>query len=115
VVRRLSILVIAILVGAAAPARAWCEATCIAPVDATSHCPSHEQPSNDAPALTAAINAECPAIETARPVAAKLTIGIQATPSPKHPARMASARVRALPIRHVRALPVFDADVPLRI
>src|SRR6188474_774425 len=68
-VKRWSILFVALLVGAAAPARAWCEATCLATAhqeSAKPHCPSHE-PSSNSPTMAAAKGADCPALESARP------------------------------------------------
>jgi len=73
-VKRWSILFVALLVGAAAPARAWCEATCLATAhqeSAKPHCPSHE-PSSNSPTMAAAKGADCPALESARPTQAKL-------------------------------------------
>jgi hypothetical protein len=85
-VNRLPILVIALLVGAAAPARAWCEATCLEPAvseSAKPHCPSHE-PTPAGPSLSAAGIAECPSIESARPVLTKLNFAVAVTDLAPH-------------------------------
>jgi hypothetical protein len=118
-VKRWPIIIVALLVGAAAPARAWCEAICSAPVHASqpSHCPSEEQTPTDGPALSNAGSAECPAIETARPAPAKLELGIN--PTAAHPDRfLPTHSLHALHLLHplhLRGLGRFDADVPLRI
>jgi hypothetical protein len=55
----------ALVVGTAAPARAWCEAACLAPAhDAKPHCPSHD--STTGTGITAADNADCPVVDTGR-------------------------------------------------
>ena len=58
-----------LMLGAAAPARAWCEATCGAPVtESTSHCPTHN-PADGTTALSASLIDNCPVPESARPTA----------------------------------------------
>lgn len=78
-VKRLSTLILALLIGAAAPVRAWCEATCLAPAQqsesAAPHCPSHDQ-SPDRSAMSTESTAVCPAIDAARPIQAKLDFGL---------------------------------------
>jgi hypothetical protein len=67
VVRRVAVIVIAVLIGAAAPARAWCEATClVATQDAKPHCPSHD--ATTGLGISAADSADCPIVETARSI-----------------------------------------------
>ena len=62
------ILACALTVGAGAPARAWCEATCVAPAaESPSHCPTHDPA--DGTTLSALIIDECPVLESARPPA----------------------------------------------
>jgi hypothetical protein len=118
-VKRWPILIVALLVGAAAPARAWCEATCAAPVHASqpSHCPSDEQTPTDGPALSNADATECPAIDAARPAPAKLELGINSTAV--HPYWFVpSHSLHALHLSHtvhLRGLGRFETDVPLRI
>jgi hypothetical protein len=114
-VKRLPILVIALLVGAAAPARAWCEATCLAPPASQSakpHCPSHE-PSPDGAAISAADGADCPVIESARPIQAKLDFALApiavstlivapqlpSTNAPGHSGTQAPRQPRSIPLR----------------
>ena len=68
--KRLAIALLAVLITAAAPARAWCEASCLATrhtESAKPHCPTHE-PSNDGTQISAVDDSECPTIEAARPV-----------------------------------------------
>jgi len=113
----LSILVIALLVGAAAPARAWCEATCLGPAthseSAKPHCPSHESTPNGS-SLSAADLADCPAIESARPVLAKLSFAAAVTDiarharAPKHPSTIA-------PVHPCTSAPLHLVDAPLRL
>lgn len=69
VVHRLTIVLLAVLAGAAAPARAWCEASCVvrahADTSTRSHCPAHESTTGNA--ISASTTADCPVIESARP------------------------------------------------
>ena len=70
-VKGLQILIVALLVGGAAPARAWCEATCLAPAhhadsSAKPHCPTSE-PSGDDVKMSAGDLDDCPVVEAARP------------------------------------------------
>jgi hypothetical protein len=69
------LLACALIVGAAAPVRAWCEATCLAPTaEKPSHCPA-QQPADGAATISASIIDECPVLESARPnVAARLDL-----------------------------------------
>ena len=117
-VKRLAILFVAVLVGSTAPARAWCEATCLAPVASTTpHCPAHE-PSSDTPAIASADSVDCPVVESARPVAAKLelrapVLSVAAhlahlrTPAPSHPRTFTPPDLRSFAPSHLFA--------PLRI
>src|SRR5262245_46325247 len=65
-VNRFAIALVALLIAVAAPARAWCEATCLSPATETSstHCPSHD--TSNKTALNADAS-ECPALEVAQP------------------------------------------------
>jgi hypothetical protein len=115
-VKRLAILIITVLIGAAAPARAWCEATCLAPVhqsDAEPHCPSHDDTSDRA-ALSATSTADCPVVESARPIPARLDlqVGSVSTFVPQHSAIDRHGR-SAVP--QARTWSVFERHVPLRI
>jgi hypothetical protein len=73
VVTRLAVALLALLIAVAAPARTWCEASCLAAPPASDsakpHCPTHES-SNEGPAISAADNSECSTIDAARPVPA---------------------------------------------
>jgi hypothetical protein len=116
-VQRLSILIVALLIGAAAPARAWCEATCLVPAGQTEsakpHCPSHES-TPSGPSLSAAGTADCPSIESARPVLAKLNFAAVVTNvapharAPKHPGTSA-------PLHPCTPAPLHLIDTPLRL
>jgi hypothetical protein len=118
IVKRLSILVIALLVGAAAPARAWCEATCLEPAahseSAKPHCPSHDSPSRG-PSLSAAGIADCPSIESARPVTTKLDLNHSILTVALHLRTAALSHLRTSAPSHVRASGFFERAVPLRI
>lgn len=66
-VTRWFMLALAVMIGAAAPARAWCEAACLAPTaDARSHCPTRE-PVDGTATISASIIDECPVLDSARP------------------------------------------------
>ncbi|HEX6164225.1 MAG TPA: hypothetical protein VFZ31_12715 [Vicinamibacterales bacterium] len=71
--KRAQILVIALLLGAAAPARAWCEASCLLPSAdaATPHCATQES-EDDRRAMSASAIDDCPVVESARPSTAKI-------------------------------------------
>ncbi len=113
--KRWAILVVALLVGAAAPARAWCEATCLAapPADsARPHCPPH-QPSPDTPALSATSTLDCPALESARPVQVKQDVVFTAIAVTT---RTASEHVSNLaPLHASTPAPLHLLSAPLRI
>jgi hypothetical protein len=116
-VKRLSLLIVALVIGAAAPARAWCEATCLGPAthsaSAKPHCPSHESTPNGS-SLSATDFADCPTLESARPVLAKLNFAIAVTDiapharAPKHPC------TSALP-HPCTSAPLHLIDTPLRV
>jgi hypothetical protein len=111
------VLVIALLVGAAAPVRAWCEATCLGPAahadSAKPHCPSHESSSNGS-SLSADGIADCPTIESARPVLAKLNLAAAAADiapharAPQHPRTIA-------PLHPCTPAPLHLTAPPLRL
>ena len=79
VVHRLAIVLLAVVIGAVAPARAWCEASCLAPVPAASssksHCLTHDSSSSQQSISAAAID-NCPVIESARPIPARLDVQV---------------------------------------
>jgi hypothetical protein len=111
-VKRVSILIVTILIGAAAPARAWCEATCPAPSSdaATSHCPTNA-PAEDGAAITASEIDDCPAIESARPATAKIEF-VHATSvaiwhlAPRHLATQAPRHQGTQAPRHPGTIPL---------
>jgi hypothetical protein len=112
---RLIVLLAAIVIGAAAPARAWCEASCLAPKpDVRSHCPSH-QPASDATTISAIAIDECPALDSARPAtparldAAAVVIAVH---TPTKTTAAIHLPTSALP-HH--ASTVFERATPLRI
>jgi hypothetical protein len=112
-VNRLLILVAALLLGLAAPARAWCEASCpVASSEAaTPHCPVTE-PADDGPAITGSEIADCPAVESARPAIMKIEFAAApatavwhlapthlSTPAPRHPGTQAPRHPVTIPLR----------------
>jgi len=117
-VSRVSILVIALLVGAATPARAWCEATCLAPAahsdSAKPHCPAHDA-SSDGPSIAAADTADCPVIEAARPTTTA-RVDLKAAPIaidlPRSVPKLPGACIVNVT---VHATTVFERHTPLRI
>lgn len=115
--KRLSILIVALVIGAAAPARAWCEATCLVPAahsdSAKPHCPSHE-PTPAGPSLSAAGIAECPAIESARPVQAKLNFAVAVTDIARHALAPLHPTPPA-PLHLCTGAPLHLIDAPLRL
>lgn len=113
--RRLFIVLAIAAVAAAAPVRAWCEASCLVPVTSQkSHCPSHESTSDTA-SISASSLEECPVLESARPtVSARLDV--QAVAIGTHvPAPIVSARSTSTSICANRGLTVFERNTPLRI
>jgi hypothetical protein len=114
-VQRLAIVLVALLVGGTAPARAWCEATCLAPAESStsSHCPSHDSSSTGTSISAAAID-DCPLVTSARPAPQRLelqacdaaTVIVGAPFSPSHS--------RTFALRHPRTLAPSHL-LPLRI
>lgn len=117
--RRVVLIVTAVVLATAAPLRAWCEADCLAPAHAeettsSSHCKTAE-PDTDTTSVSAVIVVDCPTVESARPVAiAKhafapaITAEHPSTPSPQHLRLSAPAHARTLAPSHL-------IPVPLRI
>ena len=105
---------VVLLIGAAAPLRAWCEATCLAPAAASdAHC-GHE-PATDRTAISAALGDACPVLESARPIVSarlEVTTIVVAAVAP-----LPQARVHAPPssIRPHNSATVFERDTPLRL
>ena len=108
-------IVCALLVGAAAPARAWCETTCLAPAEQTEpHCRTSD-PADGTTSISADVLDECPVLESARPsVAGRLDV---------NPPLVTGYLLATLPRTHVTpslARPHSQSDVlerfiPLRI
>jgi hypothetical protein len=104
-----------LMLGAAAPARAWCEATCGAPVtESTSHCPTHD-PADGTTALSASLIDDCPAPESARPTA-PARLDVQATLTGIDlPAPIARTHLHPSFDKPAYATTVFERCTPLRI
>lgn len=116
-IRKTIAIVSLLLVGAAAPARAWCEASCLAPAAhgeaAKPHCPTHD--SSDAPVWSASPIGDCPAIDSARPtLTARIDVQVAVvatfTPAPDPSASHVPSFVRPHGVTTV-----FERSTPLRI
>ena len=105
----------AVMLGAAAPARAWCEATCLAPAaDTQSHCPTHE-PADGTATISASIIDECPVLESARPNA-PARLGLQAALDRAYvPSLIVRTHVTPVFDRSHNPATVFERCTPLRI
>lgn len=109
------ILACALTVGAAAPARAWCEATCVAPAaESQSHCPTHD-PADGTTALSASIIDECPVPDSARPPASA-RLDVQAALAALNlPAPFTRSHILIAFEGPYTAATVFERCIPLRI
>ena len=109
------VLACALIVGAVAPARAWCEATCFAPAaDTQSHCPTHE-PADGTATISASIIDECPVLESARP-SAPARIDLQASLVRAYlPALIVRTHITPAFDRSHDPATVFERCTPLRI
>jgi hypothetical protein len=114
VMHRIIVLLAAIVVGAAAPARAWCEASCLAPPhNSPAHCPSHDA-AGDTTAISGSITDECPVLDSARPAApARLDASVVVV-AVYTPAVRTSA-IHVSTVRPHRSTTVFERCTPLRI
>ena len=106
-------LAVVLLIGAAAPLRAWCEAKCLAPTAASeSHC-GHEA-ATDTTAISATLFDECPVLESARPIVParlEVTAIVAAVVAPP-----TQVRVHAPPSSiRPHSSTVFERNTPLRI
>ena|SRR5688572_3173842 len=108
------VLACALTIGAVAPARAWCEATCLAPAETQSHCQTH-QPADGTATISATVVDECPVVESARP---------NAPARPHLQAALVRAYVPSLIVRthltpsfdpSLETATVFERCTPLRI
>jgi hypothetical protein len=113
--RRLLIVLAIAVVGAAAPARAWCEAACLAPTpESTPHCPTHEQP-GDATTISATSIDDCPILEAARPTL-QARLDLHAVISSTYaPALNTHTALTPSCVRPRSATSVFERCTPLRI
>jgi hypothetical protein len=116
---RFSIILLAGLIGAAAPVRAWCEATCLAPAhraddSSKAHCPTHDPAASETSIASTTID-DCPVVESARPTAVArldLKAAIVTIESPQFAATFVSASLAAV---SSQATTVFQRHTPLRI
>lgn len=116
-ITRVIAFVTVLLVGAVAPARAWCEASCLAQAHADAakpHCPTHE-PAGAGTSLSATVIDDCPVVESARPtITARVDAQVIATaaiaPHTGAPVTSASSFVRPHGVTTV-----FERRTPLRI
>jgi hypothetical protein len=116
---RLVVLLTAAVIATAAPLRAWCEATCVAPAHhagstAKPHCPTNET-ADDKAKMAAVDLDDCPIIEAARPTSfAKLDFHRGAVST--HPGVFAPSHLITRAPQHpgTRA-PSHLIDPPLRI
>lgn len=113
--RRIILVLSIVVIGAAAPARAWCEASCVAPrTDDASHCPSHD-PAGGTTAISTAGLDECPALEAAKPTTlARLDASVLTVAFDTFASRT-SAIASPMRVRPHRATTVFERSTPLRI
>lgn len=113
--RRIILVLSVIVLGGAAPARAWCEASCLAPThDSSSHCPSHD-PADNAAAISADDAGECPALESARTAAPARVDANTLVSVIDLPARTPSAIHAPVVVRPYGATTIFERSTPLRI
>ena len=112
--KRAAILVVTILIGAAAPVRAWCEATCLAPAagDSQAHCATHE-PASDAATISATDIDDCPVVESARPATAKIELLPLSSSIPWQPI-LSRTRIK-VPAHSGTQRPTHLIATPLRI
>ena len=113
--QRLLIVLAIAVVAAAAPARAWCEAACLAPTaESSQHCPPHG-PSDAGATLTASSLDDCPILETARQTL-QARLDLQALAGGTY-APPLNARTPVAPslVRPHSASSVFERCTPLRI
>jgi hypothetical protein len=114
-VKRWIVIVCAVVLGAAAPARAWCDATCVAPnAQGEAHCPSHE-PADGATSISGTSLDECPVLESARPTApARLDVHAPLVEG-YVPATVSRTCATASSARPHSVTTVFERGTPLRI
>ena len=112
--RRLLIILAIAVVATAAPARAWCEAACVAPTESKQHCPTHE-PAGGTAAISSSSLDDCPILESARP-ALQARLDLQAVTIVTHaPALGTRTHVTPSSVRPHSAGTVFERCTPLRI
>jgi hypothetical protein len=116
-VNRFLVLGCVVVLGMTAPARAWCEATCLeAHGDVTKpHCPTHE-PADSGTSLSATVIDDCPVVESARPTVTARLDAHGATIAAIAPAPEARVQSRATSfVRPHGITTVFERGTPLRI
>jgi hypothetical protein len=119
VLMRLVVLLTASVIATAAPLRAWCEATCLAPAhhadaSAKPHCPTGE-PADGDPKISAGNLDDCPIIEAARPTTfAKLDLAPARLTASSHGAAPEPPGSRAPSHSHAQA-PRRPSFIPLRV
>jgi hypothetical protein len=101
------------MIGAAAPARAWCEAACLVPAEIQSHCQTHG-PVDGTTSLSASLVDDCPVAESARPAPARLDVQVSLS-AIDLPAPVARTWRPASLERLPSATTVFERCTPLRI
>jgi len=109
----------AVVMATAAPLRAWCEASCLAPAhhaeSSRSHCPTTEPSGDDGTSLSASSFDECPAIEAARTTNVLRSDLLRQVPSiPVVPDRSSRRDKRAASLEPLERLGTV-LFVPLRI
>ena len=112
--RRLFIVLAITVVATAAPARAWCEAACVAPAETNQHCPKHE-PSGDTATISASSIDDCPILESVRPtLQARLDL-LAVAAGTYAPVLNTRTSVTPSAVRPHRTATVFERCTPLRI
>jgi hypothetical protein len=104
-----------VVIGGAAPVRAWCEATCLAPTAASeSHCPTHD-PADDVAAISAADLGQCPVLESARPTLPARLDADASVITTYVPPTVARTHLTPSFERPHAATSVFERSTPLRL
>jgi len=108
---------LAVLIAAAAPARAWCEASCLAPphtdTSTKAHCPTHDAAPTGT-SMSATTIDDCPVVESARPIPARLDVQVFSRVALSHLAPSAPKHLRTPAPPHLTAT-VGKRLIPLRI
>jgi hypothetical protein len=117
-VKRFLVLLCVAVFGITAPARAWCEATCLAAAahgDVTKpHCPTQE-PAGSGTLLSATVIDDCPVVESARPTVTARVEAHAIAVATIAPPTGAAATSAALFVRPHSVTTVYERSTPLRI